>query len=92
MDGEGREEEEDATATGEVPADAGWGAKSENESPSMTLDLRPVTSPSSPMTILGTRFTQSEVANGSKAVYAASSSSHSSKSDEGSRDKGGPRS
>ena len=92
MDGEGREEEEDAAATGEVPADAGWGAKSENESPNATLDLRLVTSPSSPATILGARLTQSEVMNGNKAVRAASLSSHSSESDEGSSNKDGPRS
>ena len=92
VEGEGREEEDDATATGEVPADAGWGAKSENESPSTTLDLRLVTSPTSPATILGTRFTQSEVANGSKAVRAASPRSHSSESDVGSSNKDGPRS
>ena len=92
MDGEGKEEEEDTAATGEVPADADWGAKSENESPSATPDLRLVTSPSSPATILGARLTQSEVAKGSRAVRAASPSSHSSESDEGSSDKDGPRS
>ena len=92
MDGEGKEEEEDTAATGEVPADADWGAKSENESPSATPDLRLVTSPSSPATMLGARLTQSEVANGNKAVRAASPSSHSSESDEGSSDKDGPRS
>ena len=91
-DGEGKEEEDDAAATGEAPADAGWAAKSENESPSATPDLRLVTSPSSPATILGARLTQLEVANGSKVVRVASPSSHSSESDTGSSDKDGPRS